>query len=70
MPKYIHSLTEKSKLEYSVSAMCNRLSVFEVKAKINVLVPSDVINRPKFNVNCMYFWGFYVVTFPAQSSSS
>ena len=47
IPKYIPLLTEKFKLEYFASVMRYRLPVFEAKAKINVLEPSDVIKRPK-----------------------
>ena len=43
MPKYILYLKEKSKLKKSVCVTRYRLPVFEVKAKISMSVPSDVI---------------------------
>ena len=59
----IHDKEEKSKLNYSVSGMLYRLGCpgFEVKARINVLVPSDVINLSKsidFTIKCFRFLGF------------
>ena len=47
MPKYILCLTEKSKLNILCLLYATDCPVFKVKAKINVLVPSDVINRSK-----------------------
>ena len=50
MPKYIFSLIEKKKQKKKKKLCVLRATdcpVFEVKAKINVSVPSDVINRSK-----------------------
>ena len=47
MPKYILSLT-KNPNKNSLCLLCaTDCPVFEVKTKINVSVPSGVINRPK-----------------------
>ena len=47
MSKYIISLIEKSKLKIQFVLRVTDCPVFEVKAKSNVSVPSDVINRSK-----------------------
>ena len=49
MRKYILSLTEKSKKKKKNRCVSRATDcpVFEVKAKINASVPSEVINRSK-----------------------
>ena len=47
MPEYILSLKQKSKKNIMFLVSATYCPVFEVKARINVLVPFDVINRSR-----------------------
>ena len=66
MPKYNYPFSDR-RIQIKIFCVCDTLQItrfFEVKAKSNVSLPSDVINRPEltdFNTKRSLLWVHSVV---------